>query len=141
MAQLKDSKAPTTVIRFKGKKNQDKSYRSDVTFELKAKDSPHGLGVAYSMYRLDDKDWEQYVSPVHVTSDGHHTLQFYSVDPLDNIEPTKQIEFDIHKRVPKSKFENEDQDEQEEIVPGIEIRSLITRIKGSNLFSILGSKN
>ncbi|MBE3136403.1 MAG: hypothetical protein IMZ43_03285 [Thermoplasmata archaeon] len=74
-------------------------YASNVTVTLNANDV--SSSVNYTMYKLDDGGWTTYVDPFVVTTDGNHTLYYYSIDLAGNIEPTNEAEFKIkHDIVP-----------------------------------------
>jgi parallel beta-helix repeat protein len=57
-------------------------------------------GGGYTMYKIDDGDWQEYFVPFTVTEDGEHTVEFYSVDLTGNEEPIKEVDFKIDKTVP-----------------------------------------
>jgi len=52
-------------------------------------------GVNYTMYKLDDAEWNVYTTPFIVTEDGAHTVLFYSVDNAGNEETEKSSTFTI----------------------------------------------
>ena len=41
-------------------------------------------------YRVDGGQWTVYAVPVRVTSDGTHTVEYYSVDKAGNTETPKR---------------------------------------------------
>ncbi|MEO6509303.1 MAG: M23 family metallopeptidase [Patescibacteria group bacterium] len=131
MADKKDTEAPQTKIKLSGNQETAHWFRSDVMVGLKAKDKHKGSGVAYTMYKVDSADWEQFVSAFPVSGKDHHIVSYYSVDNAGNIEEVKSKEFSIDKnkitvwdrRVAKLK----------EIVSGIHILTLITN-KGEVVF-------
>lgn len=100
MANRKDITPPTTQASISGNKGQGNWYRSDVNIELDEADNAGGLGVDYTLYQLDNSDWQQYMSPFTVATEGHHVLKFYSVDNDDNIESVQSVSFDIDKTPP-----------------------------------------
>lgn len=55
----------------------------------------------YTMYKIDDGNWQKYFVPFTVIEDGNHTVQFYSVDKAGNIEPTNTVSFNIDKTAPQ----------------------------------------
>ncbi len=100
MAEPADSIPPTTTANLSGTPGPS-WFRSDVTASLTAQDNDGGLGVDYTMVKVDDSDWQQYSSPITITSEGHHTIGFYSVDKGENTEIAKQVSFDIDKTNPE----------------------------------------
>ncbi|MBI3485411.1 PQQ-binding-like beta-propeller repeat protein [Candidatus Daviesbacteria bacterium] len=120
MAKRKDLFPPVTTASLSGILGQPNWYRSDVNVVLNATDNEGGLGVDYTMYKLDsDGDWINYEQPIIITSEGHHKIDFYSVDNDENIEDFKSIEFDIDKTAPEAKI-HVDPNLQDLIVEGVD---------------------
>ena len=57
-------------------------------------------GDGYTMYKIDDGDWQEYFVPFTVSEDGEHTVEFYSVDNAGNEEAIGEVTFKIDKTVP-----------------------------------------
>jgi hypothetical protein len=70
-------------------------YVSNVTVMLTATDDYSG--VDSTMYLLDDGAWTTYTDPLTVSDDGLHTVRFYSVDTVGNVEPENSTSFTIQK--------------------------------------------
>lgn len=87
-----DSVPPITTCHLDGQMNGE-IYVSNVTVTLSATDN--GSGVDYTKYKLDLGSWTTYVAPFLVTTDGGHTLSFYSVDTAGNVEATQNVTFTI----------------------------------------------
>ena len=68
-------------------------YVSDVTVTLTATDDMSG--VNYTMYKISDGVWQEYLSPFVVSENGAYTIYFYSVDNAENVESEKNIIFTI----------------------------------------------
>ena len=68
-------------------------YISDVTVMFSATDDISG--VASTTYKLDDGLWTTYTDPFLVSTEGNHTLYFYSTDNAGNAEAEKTCEFTI----------------------------------------------
>ncbi|HDS59970.1 MAG TPA: DUF11 domain-containing protein, partial [Thermoplasmatales archaeon] len=68
-------------------------YVSPVTFHLIAHDE--ASGVASTLYRVDDGAWQSYEGPVTIDRDGAHSLQYYSMDRVGNVEQTREIAINI----------------------------------------------
>jgi carboxypeptidase T len=73
-------------------------YVSDVTVTLTATDD--SSGVDYTKYKLDDGAWTTYTAPFVVSTNGNHTVRFYSVDKAGNTETEKSSTFTIQQEVP-----------------------------------------
>lgn len=101
LAERVDTVAPTTTVTLDGLKGQSNWFRSDVILNLSAQDNEGGFGVDYTLYKKDDSDWEEYEAPIVFSAEGHHRVDFYSVDKDDNIEEVKTVEFDIDKTKPQ----------------------------------------
>jgi hypothetical protein len=72
-------------------------YVSDVTVTLAATDDS---GVDYTKYKLDNGTWTTYIAPFVVSTNGNHTVRFYSVDNAGNTETEKSSTFTIQQEVP-----------------------------------------
>ncbi|MBI2338651.1 peptidoglycan DD-metalloendopeptidase family protein [Candidatus Daviesbacteria bacterium] len=100
MAERADVLPPTTSANLTGDKGQDNWFRSDVRVNLDARDNEGGSGVDYTMYKVDDGDWQQYLTPVNFAGEGRYKIEFYSADLDENLEDIQSIEFDIDKTAP-----------------------------------------
>jgi len=64
-------------------------------FTLTAEDNPGGTGVASSFYRIYnspyDTGWVEYSIPFYLSGlpDGEYSINYYSIDNVGNVEPTK----------------------------------------------------
>ena len=72
-------------------------YVSDVTVTLTATDDS---GVDYTKYKLDNGEWTTYIAPFVVSTNGNHTVRFYSLDNAGNTEAEKNSTFTIQQEVP-----------------------------------------
>jgi hypothetical protein len=79
-----DTVPPITTICFNGTIGNNSWYISDVSVALIATDNESGVNATY--YRMDHGDLEKYFSPFLVTSEGEHTITYYSVDNTGNSE-------------------------------------------------------
>jgi uncharacterized membrane protein len=57
--------------------------------------------VGYTKYKLDDGAWITYTTAFLVSTNGKHTVFFYSVDKSGNKEMEKNSTFTIQKEVPQ----------------------------------------
>ena len=71
-------------------------YVSDVTVTLNAQDRE--MGETY--YSIDGGAWLLYTGPITIGIDGEHTISYYSVDAVGNVETTKSVSFKIDKTAP-----------------------------------------
>ncbi len=119
MAERADTTPPTTNAQLTGQQGQQNWFRSDVSVTLDAQDNEGGLGVDYTMYKIEGKDWEVYTSPLLFVTEEHYKIEFYSADNDENIEDFKSIEFAIDKTIPEAKIFI-DQTSKDVIVEGID---------------------
>jgi len=73
-------------------------YVSDVTVTLTATDESSGVDI--TKYKLDNSGWTTYLTPFVVSTNGNHTVLFYSVDKAGNTEIEKSSTFAIQQEVP-----------------------------------------
>jgi hypothetical protein len=104
MAERLDIIPPITNASLEGESGEVGWFRSDVLFALTANDNVGGLGVDYTLYRVNDGDWRGYQTPELFSEEGDYRIEFYSVDKDENIEGVKAIEFAIDKKVPEARL-------------------------------------
>ncbi|MFH1013332.1 MAG: M14 family zinc carboxypeptidase, partial [Thermoplasmatota archaeon] len=92
-----DTTPPVTTCTLAGVMEGD-VYVSDVTVTLTATDDDSG--VDYTKYKLDEGAWITYIAPFVVSTNGNHTVRFYSVDNSGNTETEKSSTFTIQQEVP-----------------------------------------
>ncbi|MBU0569899.1 hypothetical protein KKB40_03900 [Patescibacteria group bacterium] len=105
MAERFDTTAPTTNAVLSGEEGKDGWFKSDVEVTLNAQDNEGGLGVDYTLYKVNEGDWQEYTSFLNFTDEGDYLIEFYSVDNDENIEDVKSVEFHIDKTPPEAKFQ------------------------------------
>jgi hypothetical protein len=93
-----DATPPTTTISITGAHGDNSWYVSPVMITLTATDDISG--VDYTMYNLDSSSWDLYTNPVSVSDDAAHTIQYYSVDNVGNIETVQSTDFKIDQDPP-----------------------------------------
>ncbi len=100
--RIPDTTPPTTEATLAGTMGQSEWYVSSVTVTLTAYDEKWPEGVDYTMYKVDNGEWTLYETPFQVTTDGQHTVYFYSVDKAvpPNTEEEKSISFKMDKTAP-----------------------------------------
>jgi hypothetical protein len=69
-----------------------------VNVSLTATDT--GSGVAYTRYKLDSAAVATYTAAVPISTDGTHTLLYWSVDQRGNVEATKTATVKVDKTAP-----------------------------------------
>lgn len=99
MGERIDTIAPVTEAIFDGQKGTENNFRSDVSVSLNATDNK--LGVDYTLYRIDDGEWNLYSAPFTFENEGTYKIEFYSTDNDDNVEELKSVEFIIDKALPE----------------------------------------
>jgi|GEM_PF-4686009 len=84
-----DGAAPVTVAAPQPPANEAGWNNTPVTVALTATDE--GSGVAATYYTLDGGDRQTYTAPVVISSDGVHTLTFWSTDNAGNEEAPNSL--------------------------------------------------
>lgn len=100
MGELKDTLSPDTQVELNGTMGWENWYRSPVTITLDGKDNEGGVGLEYTLFKLDDNEWVIYNTELNVESEGKHKLTFESIDKAYNLEDKKSVNFTIDKTVP-----------------------------------------
>lgn len=132
VAERIDTIAPTTSAVMNGQQGQSNWYRSDVQVVLNAQDNEGGLGIDYTLYKLEGGDWEIYKNPLNFTNEGHYKIEFYSADNDENLEEIGFVEFDVDKTPPEGKI-YPNQNLQEIVVEGIDKNHVsVTKEGGKN---------
>jgi hypothetical protein len=92
-----DTFAPTTTPTITGSLATSTAYTDAVTVALDAVDNSGGVGVASTTYSIDKGPWQKYAttSPIVITTEGDHAIQYYSTDWFGNTETTKTLSFKI----------------------------------------------
>jgi len=87
---IRDLSPPTTIAVISGTPGANGWYRSSVMVSLSATDPENHLNGTF--YRIGTSgDWTNYSSPLVLSIDGNHTVQFYSGDSRGNDEPVRTI--------------------------------------------------
>ena len=93
-----DVVAPSTEAFVLGGSLPDGWINGSVSIELEASDNLSG--VATTLCCIDSGTWEEYESAIEISSDGEHTVAFYSEDNAGNKEGVKAVEFAIDTALP-----------------------------------------
>lgn len=92
-----DATPPVTVAQYPAD-----WVNTDVTVILTATDDVSGVMATY--YRIDNGEWQIGNRPT-LQSEGIHTVEFYSVDQVDNTEAAKDIFVRIDKTAPQTRVD------------------------------------
>lgn len=111
--QAPDVTPPMTTAELTGTQGQNNWYISNVIVTLTATDpeaksfkgsgGKWPLGVNHTYYKVDDAaEWSIYESPITVSTDGEHTVFFYSDDKAipPNTEEVQNVSFKIDRTPP-----------------------------------------
>lgn len=104
MAKRIDTTPPTTEAVIEGEKGNDNWYRTELKVALKATDNEGGLGVDYTIYRLDESEWKLYEEPLILKDEKTYKLEYYSFDKDENKENLKSLSISIDKTKPEAKI-------------------------------------
>jgi len=106
--QSQDLTPPVSTSTITGTMGQPGYYRSNVSVSLGAtdpvvnNDSGQTSGVLKTVYSLDNSATTTYQSAISVTSEGAHTISFFSTDKAGNNEQPQTITFTIDKTAPEA---------------------------------------
>ncbi|MEC1414926.1 Ig-like domain repeat protein [Bacillus safensis] len=76
----------------------DNWTNSDVTVTLNASDELSK--VARTEYRINNGDWQEYTTPIHVIQESQNKVEYRSIDYAGNIEEPKSIVVKLDKKPP-----------------------------------------
>jgi hypothetical protein len=93
-----DFDPPVTSCTLSGTMGQNNWYKSTVKITLTAVDE--GSGVKNTYYKLDGGSQITYTSPITVSGNGQHTIEYWSVDNIDNTETHSSESFKIDTLAP-----------------------------------------
>lgn len=88
-----DSTAPVTQALLSGSAGVNGWFRSAVQVTLNATDNL--VGVSATLYRIDDGVLQTYSGPFVISTPGAHTVEYWSVDHLNNQEAIKSLALKI----------------------------------------------
>ena len=89
---------PFTSCTLNGTAGDNGWYVGNVTVTLAAADNDSG--VNRTLYRIDNGSWITYNGSFEISSDGAHTVEYYSVDTVGNKEKAKINQVNIDKTSP-----------------------------------------
>ena len=88
-----DTVPPVTTEDLTGTPGLNGWYRSAVQVDLAAGDATSG--VAVTRYRIDGGAWQAYSGPFTISSDGNHTVEYYSEDVAGNREAVQSVQVPV----------------------------------------------
>ncbi len=95
-----DVELPSTTWTPTGTIGSDGWFTSSVTVDFVASDTISGLGSTF--FRMNDGAWQILNGVFVVSGEGHHTIQFYSVDIAGNMEAIKSVQVSIDTEMPNT---------------------------------------
>lgn len=93
-----DTTPPVTTYSLVGTSGENSWYVTKVNVTLIPNDA--GCGVNYTKYRIDTGAWKNYTGMFTISSNGVHTVAFYSKDYAGNVEGTKTVTIRIDQAAP-----------------------------------------
>ena len=99
-ATTNDTTAPTTTASVSPTPNAVGWNNTDVTVTLSATDNEGGTGVNSTYYMLDGAAQQTYSAPFTISTEGIHTLEYWSVDNASNVETHQTATIKIDKTPP-----------------------------------------
>ena len=88
-----DEGPPTTSASLSGTQGAGGWFISSVTVTLSASDD--FSGIASTEYLIDGGTWQSYSTPISVTTDGSHTVNYRSTDRAGNAETALSVTFKL----------------------------------------------
>ncbi|HEX6541171.1 MAG TPA: choice-of-anchor Q domain-containing protein [Ktedonobacterales bacterium] len=95
-----DNAPPTTTASVSPKPNASGVYTADVKVTLSGGNDGGGSGVKATYYKLDNGGQQTYTAPLSITSNGKHTLTYWSVDKVGNEEVARMLTITLDKTGP-----------------------------------------
>lgn len=92
-----DNAPPITTASVSTKPNASGTYTADVRVTLSGGNDAGGSGVKATYYKLDNGGQQTYTAPFTITSNGQHTLTYWSVDKQGNEEIAKVMAIKLDK--------------------------------------------
>jgi outer membrane protein assembly factor BamB len=97
-----DVSAPTTQASVASLSSSNGWYQNPAQVSLNASDG--GSGVANTFYAVDGGGAQTYSAPVIVTGDGSHTVNYWSVDAVGNVESQQTLTVNVDASAPSTQL-------------------------------------
>ncbi len=143
MGEKLDSIAPITELLINNTAIGETTFYQPVTISLQTTDEPseHSLGIDYSMYKINDTEWQLYSEPFLISNTGPYTISYYAIDKDGNVEDIKNVIFEIREQLLDETKPTETQDTVPKIDTKLRVKiKKIFRNELKNNFKILVSK-
>ncbi len=101
IGELKDTTPANTTLQINDSNQLQSSYSGSVNISLLSQDNQDGLGIEYTAYRFDEDDWSEYQQPITFSTEGEHTIHYYSEDKAGNVENYQSHTFTITNQPPE----------------------------------------
>ncbi len=88
-----DTIGPSTVYSLQGTLGDNNWYVTLVNITLTPTDA--GSGVAATYYRINSTSWQTYTGMFNLSLSGEYTIEYYSLDALNNPETNKFLYIDV----------------------------------------------
>jgi len=105
--QSQDLISPISTPIITGPEGQSGFYRGDVSIDISVFDPVitgqelETSGILKTNYNLDDVGYQTYSAPINISTEGQHTIKFFSTDKSGNNEIEQSISFIIDKTSPE----------------------------------------
>lgn len=96
---LVDIHPPVSSIVLIGTAGDNGWYVSNVTVNLTGQDADSSIAVI--RYKINDQEWQVYNGPFNLTTDGRHTIAYYAVDLVGNVEEIQTADIRIDTQPPE----------------------------------------
>lgn len=129
-AETHDILAPVTTSYVSGKEGSPGFYKSEVEVSLQVLDPSDETGesapsgVFQTWWSIDGEGWNDYDGTLKLTSEGSHTVRYFSMDNAGNAEAEQTLEFTIDTTAPR--FEVKFDPDQEKFIFTTDLDSTIT---------------
>jgi hypothetical protein len=97
-----DSHPPITTAYIGGTATASGWYVGSVYIFLNAEDAISGVNK--TKFRVDGGQWNAYMQPILINSDGKHTVDYYSEDRAGNKETNLQVKINVDNSAPETDF-------------------------------------
>ena len=97
-----DYTPPKTNYTINAKYGKNGWIVSNAKIKLFAADALSGVNATF--YKINDGEWKKYEKEFSISTNGSHTIHFYSIDKTGNVEEKKNFTIRIDKEIPSLKI-------------------------------------